>query len=133
MLSSSGESSDTEVNPGDYSTFSRRQIAQLSLRRLGETPKPFACHAFIMTIDGKFNDFVPPTPTIPRHRNVQNIRIGMDAGQVLSLIGSPDFISVLAWSYDIDAPGTLHCDNHFRGAEGHRRQERGTAVEVGLR
>lgn len=93
---------DGEVDPQSYSTHTLRQVVQLSLRRLGTTPKPLPIHTF--NRDGKSDE---PFPTLdlhgPRHKNADQVKVGMTAKQVLNLIGSPDFIGSDIWSYDMDS------------------------------
>jgi len=103
-----GEKFDNEVDPHSYETFSIRQIAQLSLRRLGEKPKSLPCNSFNVNEGGESKPF-NPTLKRERHENVSNVKVGMSAKQILTLIGPPDFISYDTWSYDMDAdrPFTL--------------------------
>ena len=96
------ENFDDAVDPHSYSTFSIRQIAQLSLRRLDETPQALPCHLFEITKAGESKPFKPKLKN-KRHENVGLVKVGMPAKQILMLIGSPDFISYDEWSYDIDA------------------------------
>ncbi len=99
---SSGESFENEVDPHSYDTFSIRQIAQLSLRRLGEKPEALPCNSFEIEQGGGAKPF-NPTLKRERHKNVSSVKVGMSAKQILTLIGPPDFVSYDEWSYDMDA------------------------------
>ena len=103
-----GEDFENEVDPHSYETFSIRQIAQLSLRRLGEKPEALPCNSFKIEEGGKSKRF-NPTLKRERHKNVSSVEVGMSAKQILTLIGPPDFVSCDEWSYDMDAdqPFTL--------------------------
>jgi hypothetical protein len=102
-----------QVDPHSYHQLGFRQTVQLSLRRLGKTPKPLPVYFF----DVRFKDYdknhlyVPkPLPAAtPRHANVEKVEKGMKAEQVLALIGSPDYVGYDTWEYDMDAekPFTL--------------------------
>jgi len=94
---------ENEVDPHSYSTFTLRQVVQLSLRRLGVPPKPLPCHSFDLVQGDDRSEFVPPARTRSREESVQDVKVGMPAKQVLTLVGSPDFVGYDAWSYDIDA------------------------------
>lgn len=98
-----GEEFNNEVNPHAYSAYGLRQVAQLSLRRLGVVPKHLPCHAFELEKDGKSIPFIPTAQERPRHKAVQMVKVGMPAKEVLNLIGAPDYISYDTWSYDMDA------------------------------
>ena len=99
---SGDEDFNNEVDPHSYSTFSIRQIAQLSLRRLGEKPETLPCHSFEITEDGKTKPFNPILKNA-RHENVDRVKAGMSAKKIMTLIGPPDFVSYDKWSYDMDA------------------------------
>ncbi len=101
---SSGVNYEKQVNPHSYSTFTLRQVAQLSLRRLGEVPENLPCHEFSIVLEGKSHPFVPRVQERPRHELVNDVKVGMSALEVLNLIGSPDFMSYDQWSYDMNAP-----------------------------
>ena len=93
---------DGVVDPFTYSTFTIRQVAQLSLRRLGEVPQQLPAMRFKMINENGDHEFKPVPLKQSRHTRVSNLRIGMKAEQVLTLIGSPDFVSRETWDYDID-------------------------------
>ena len=105
------EEFEGEVNPHSYSTFSLRQVVHLSLRRLGETPKPLPIYAFDVEHEAYEKDFPYRLKALgaPRSENVGKVVKGMKAEQVLDLIGSPDEIGYAKWEYDIDGaePFTL--------------------------
>lgn len=105
---SDGETFNNEVDPHAYSYNSTCRIAQLSLRRLGEIPKPLPCYQFELKNGRESTEYEPPPQDTPRHRNAEIVGVGMDARQVLTLLGSPDFVSFETWTYDIDAP-TPYC------------------------
>lgn len=119
-----GEDFDNEVDPHSYETFSIRQIAQLSLRRIGEKPKPLPCNSFEINEGGESKPF-NPTLNRERHENVSNVKVGMSAKQILTLIGPPDYISYDKWSYDMDAdrPFTLTIKMGARKSTAIKRQK----------
>jgi hypothetical protein len=94
-----------EVDPLSYSTSTLRQVAQLSLRRLGETPRPFPVTEFKKRFadSTKDTEYAPPALEGPRHSRVDEVKSGMTAEQVLTLIGAPDYIESDTWEYDMDA------------------------------
>jgi hypothetical protein len=108
---SSLEKSDGEVDPHSYEELGFRQKVQLSLRRLGATPKPLPVYFFEVRFAdyNKNHPYTPKPLTAPRHANVEKIKKGMMAEQVLALIGSPDYVGYDTWEYDMDAklPFTL--------------------------
>ena len=93
-----------EVDPHTYSYNDVRRVVQLSLRRLGELPKPLPCYQFEVKNGNNATTFAPPRQDVPRHRNAEDIRLGMGAKEVLTLIGSPDLVKWETWIYDMDAP-----------------------------
>ncbi len=96
---------DGEVNPRSYSTFTFRQVIHLSLHRLGKVPKPLPLNQFDVqyVVYEKNHPYVPQAPTLPRDANVDKVKKGMKAEQVLDLLGAPDFVADETWEYDIDA------------------------------
>jgi hypothetical protein len=92
------------VDPHTYSYNDVRRVVQLSLRRLGELPKPLPCYQFEVKNGNNATTFAPPRQDVPRHRNAEDIRLGMGAKEVLTLIGSPDLVKWETWIYDMDAP-----------------------------
>lgn len=99
---------DKEVNPHRYRTLDMRQIAKLSLRRLGETPAQYPCYQFTWVENGTNTDY-SPSGNSPRHESAPAIQVGMKAQEVLDRIGAPEEVSYDTWSYDMDAiePYTL--------------------------
>lgn len=100
-----GERFEGQVNPHSYHTFTLRQVAHLSLRRLGKTPRPLPAHQFDVHFKEyeKNHPYVPKLPFAPRANNTNKITPGMNAEKILDLIGSPDFVSYDTWEYDMDA------------------------------
>lgn len=100
-----GERFEGQVNPHSYHTFTLRQVAQFSLRRLGKTPRPLPAYQFDVTFEEyeKNYPYAPKELTGPRATNTDKIMPGMNAEQILDLIGSPDFVSYDTWEYDMDA------------------------------
>jgi hypothetical protein len=104
-----------EVVPGTCSTFTLRQAAQLSLRRLGEIPRPLPVYEFtIYYQDRRKNHKFKMVPlSQPRHTRVDSVIQGMKPDQVLQLLGSPDLVGRekgdSTWEYNMDAaaPYTL--------------------------
>ena len=98
------------INPStfDHEIYPLRQLAQLSLRRLGQTPTPYPAYAFEIYKNGEAEYFLPSIPKIARHTQTDKIEKGMGTKAVLTLIGSPDFVDE-EWHYDMDAekPYTL--------------------------
>ena len=82
-----------------------RQFAQLSLRRLGETPKPLPSYHNAMRIDGSNkNSAIKPIPWVDnRDENAADVRQGMTRTEVLDLLGIPDQLGYgISWEYDFD-------------------------------
>lgn len=87
------------INPFFIQQYTLRQIAQLSLRRLGESPKPLPVFEFPKRrADGNFR----PEPQERHEAQLASIKSGMSAQEVLEILGSPDFISYPEWSYDLE-------------------------------
>lgn len=87
------------INPFFIQQFTLRQVSQLSLRRLGESPKPLPVFEFPKhRVDGNFR----PETRNEREKLVASIKPGMSAPEVLEILGSPDFINYPSWSYDLD-------------------------------
>ena len=101
---------ENEVDPHRYETFTMRQVAQLSLRRLGISPSHLPCHSFKLTKSGVSNPYDLEARKGDRHDSIDDLKVGMSAKKILDLIGSPDFISYHTWSYDMDGdkPFTLN-------------------------
>ncbi len=100
-----GERFEGEVNPHSYETFTLRQVVQLSLRRLGKTPRPLAANQFYMEYEvyTKNHPYLPKAIAVPRAINAGNVKVSMRAEQVLGLLGGPDFVGYDTWEYDMDA------------------------------
>ena len=100
-----------EVDPHSYETLEMRRVAQLSLRRLGETPKPYPANRFEVRqeVRNGVHAYVPKPLSVPRQENSDKIQKGMKAEQVLDLLDGPDFVGYDTWEYDMDAvpPFTL--------------------------
>lgn len=96
---------DAQLDPDSYSTLEVRQVVQLSLRRLGEQPKPLPANEFCIRYSDYRKDrpYVPKGLTVPRHANTGRLTPGMSAEQVLDLVGAPDFVGRDTWEYDMDA------------------------------
>ncbi len=102
-----------KLDLGSYSVFDFRQLTQISLRRIGVSPKALPIYLF----EVRFNDFNRnhiyeyPISTIPRTTAYLDVKPGMTPEMVLAVLGSPDFVktSTDAWEYDIDSqePFTL--------------------------
>ncbi|QDV51768.1 outer membrane protein assembly factor BamE [Gimesia fumaroli] len=97
------EDFNNEIDPRRYCTYDLRQVTQLSLRRLGVTPKHLPCHSFKLEKDGIAIPFKSTVQERPRHEAVELVEVGMSAREVLNTIGAPDYIDHDTWSYDIDA------------------------------
>lgn len=96
---------DGQVDPYDCHTLTLRQVVQLSLRRLDETPRvlsPILFDVWYKDYD-KRHPFVPKALSVPRHTNIDKLQKGMKAEEVLSLLGGPDFFGGNAWQYDMDS------------------------------
>jgi hypothetical protein len=100
-----GERFEGEVNPHSYETFTLRQVVQLSLRRLGKTPRPLAANQFDVQYEAykKNHPYVPKVTDVPRATTAAKVTTGMKAEQVLDLLGGPDFVEYDSWAYDMDA------------------------------
>jgi hypothetical protein len=93
-----------------YSTFTLRQIVQLSLRRLGITPKPLPITQFSIQHNDSRRELQHTATEIngPRAANASKIKPGMTPEEVINLIGTPDFVDFFgigdgSWRYDMDA------------------------------
>jgi hypothetical protein len=100
-----------EVNPFNWDTYTFRQVVQLSLRRLGATPRLYPATQFKMDEPGPetLRPFKPKPLKQPRSERIALIHPGQRAEQVLNAIGAPDFVSNDTWDYDMDSkpPFTL--------------------------
>lgn len=97
---------DGEVDPGSFHTLTVRQVIQLSLRRLGKTPRQLPANRFDMQFDDyeKNRPYVPKRLRAPRETYIDEVQAGQTAEQVLDLIGAPDFVGrSRTWEYDMDA------------------------------
>lgn len=103
VLPAVGNPFNRDVDPNSYSTATLRQVVQLSLRRLGATPKTLPVHTFRLRSPGSSAPTPTPALTVARHENVDQIKVGMNAKEVLALIGSPDYVARDSWSYDMDS------------------------------
>jgi hypothetical protein len=98
-----------EVDPASERAFSLRQVAQLSLRRLGRKPKPLPLtqHYYVRNEPGeKLRPYLPKARSVPREANVDKLRKGMKALEVLDLLGEPDYHRYDGgdiWEYDMDS------------------------------
>jgi len=95
-----------QVYPMDFWALSVRQMAQLSLRRLGQRPseRP-ATELNVCTGEGKDSKvFKPLKHAKPRSERVADVKVGQTALEVLQLIGPPDHIDThkQVWEFDID-------------------------------
>jgi hypothetical protein len=97
-----------EVDVRCWEFFTDRQVLQLSLRRLGEVPRPVPTTQFQLYTkqndrrSGIAKPFVPALAK-PRAQQADAVRTGMRPTEVLRLIGAPDFIEG-TWQYDMDGP-----------------------------
>jgi len=100
-----GEKFEGEVNPHSYSTFTLRQVAHLSMRRLGKVPKPLPANEFDVqyAVYEKHHPYKPKALSVSRTANAEQVKEGMRAEQVLDLVGAPDFVGYDTWEYDMDA------------------------------
>ena len=100
-----GEQFNGEVNPHSYETFTLRQVVQLSLRRLGKTPRFLAANQFDVQYQAyrKNHSYIPKVAVLPRAMNAGKVKTGMKGEQVLDLLGGPDFVGYDTWEYDMDA------------------------------
>jgi len=92
-------------------------MAQFGLRRLGQTPQGLP--SLHMIRPGEFQQKPSDQPVPNKAELIHRVNKGMHAGQVLKLIGPPDYINPINnidlmhlkpvhWRYDIDgtSPGT---------------------------
>ena len=102
-----------EVDPRAYSTFPLRQVAHLSLRRLGKTPEQLpATQLRVRYGNVQSYPYVAKETDVPRAANAGKIKSGMTPEEVLDLIGEPDYVGLEddgTWGYNMDAeiPFTL--------------------------
>ncbi len=116
-----------EINPFEYADFRLRQIAQLSLRRLGEKPECYAATRFRFHEEGpNLGEIVNVrSPFSERGSKTDGVKTDMRPLAVLREIGAPDYVgyrshitqrrgasSRSVWEYDIDgdAPYTLQIE-----------------------
>lgn len=92
-----------EVDPHSYDKFNLRQVAHLSLRRMGEVPSTLPVYHFFIAGGDLSDRYSPPRLQQPRARAAAQIKVGMSAKQVLNTVGSPDYVGNDTWSYDLDA------------------------------
>jgi hypothetical protein len=90
---------DGAIDPFSFQKHSIRQVSQLSLRRLGETP--VSLPVFEFSRHGH-SDFVRPDALpVPRDNRIPVVKPKMNVQQVLDILGSPDFIEIDGWEFDI--------------------------------
>lgn len=111
-LSSLTEKFDGEVDHRTYLTFTMRQVAHLSLRRLGKTPAAEPVLLFEKRFEDHERDalYIPKFHETPRHTRSDSVRKGMKPEEVLDVVGFPDFVGLRdTWEYDMDTtpPHTL--------------------------
>jgi len=93
---------DGDVDPMNYWTYDMRMITKTSLRRLGEVPRHFDAFEFEQIDGNNSAKFAIPALEGTRSENVANVKLGMSAKYVLTLLGAPDFVSYRKWVYDMD-------------------------------
>lgn len=92
-----------EIDPHSYDKCNLRQVAQLSLRRLGEVPSRLPVYYFSTAGGDPSDRYSPPRLQQPRDRSASQIKEGMTAKEVLNSVGAPDYVGNGTWSYDMDA------------------------------
>ncbi|MEQ8315948.1 MAG: hypothetical protein RIE77_08740 [Phycisphaerales bacterium] len=98
------------INPFQQREFTLRRVAQLGLRRLGETP---AAPSGVQISGGHAIGVNLPAP---RAERVDLLRPGMKPREILETIGHPDqlrFGRRGTWEYDIDAEEPFTLVIHF--------------------
>lgn len=99
--------------PAFWDTYSLRQFAQLSLRRLGAEPGPYpeTQPEFDVAGPGTARPLAVTRLIQPRSERIGLLSPGQFARQVINAIGAPDFLTAddNTWEYDIDSsrPCTL--------------------------
>jgi hypothetical protein len=100
-----------KIDPFEWDTFTFRNIAHLSLRRLGAPPQPYPETQLKLNEPAPdySRDYTPPPLPAPRAERMRLVRRGESAEAVMAAIGAPDYISNDTWDYDMDArpPFTL--------------------------
>jgi len=104
-----------KLNPFRYNTYKIKQVAQYALRALGEQPQPPGAVAIIefcgLDQTPESREYPLKAMDRPREAQVDQLRKTMTPGQVLDLVGYPDFATpgTRTWEYDIDGddPYTL--------------------------
>jgi len=94
------ELADGEIDPFFIQQFSLRQVAQLSLRRLGVAPALLPVFEFGQ--GGSSELFRPRPRTMPTDSSLLKIKLGMTPREVLDILGSPDLVNYPEWSFDLD-------------------------------
>jgi len=95
------------VNPGITAVeLPLRQVAQLSLRRLGIEPKHAGCYTLYIDSEA-IHDPAQKSMTLPEARpaaRAWKVFNGMPMHDVVGEIGAPDFIMRSVWDYDYLSP-----------------------------
>jgi hypothetical protein len=101
------EAPDGRINPYAWQNLTARQLAQLSLRRLGVQPSGHQTTRLHRAKDGYWQP-QDPRP-FRRELRAAEIRAGMTPDEVLDKMGAPDFLDNQCWEYDLDGdtPCTL--------------------------
>lgn len=108
ITSFTGGDGPDHVDPFIFRCHTARQVARLSLRRLGANTTSLPIYEF--SLPGPGDRYLHPSPP---EQSVESqfplVMQGMTAQEVLKTVGSPDFVVGDSWEYDVAgaAPATL--------------------------
>lgn len=95
-----GSSGEDLVSPFILQCHTARQVARLSLRRLGATTTSLPIYEF--KLPGPEEGYLRP---LPLAHSIESqfplVKQGMTVREVLNVVGSPDFVVADGWEYDI--------------------------------
>jgi hypothetical protein len=114
------EPKEGELDYRIWEVFNVRQVVQLALRRLNELPKSLPSAQFRpYHEDHRLGKPFVPVLSKPRADLAASIHRGMQAIDVLRLLGSPDFNCGVLWEYEMDGrkPYTLLIEWDDKGAK----------------
>jgi hypothetical protein len=129
---------DGEINPFYRGELIFRMAARYALRHLGEEPADVAVNGFWEVRNGGIDEGVPVYRIKGvREELVEQLSPGMMPGEILRLIGTPEYVDIAgrAWEYDIDGadPHTLKIFFNRKGKELARTERVDAAWKDGRR
>jgi hypothetical protein len=88
-------------------TSSLRQVAKLSLLRMGEEPSGLPHYQFEQRLSGRDSSKLFDLPVQVTPRALDQLEVGLTQKEVLARVGAPDFIDN-DWEYDSPSPKPAH-------------------------